>query len=296
MIDVSILGASGHSGSELVRILAKHPEVNIKYAQSRSNEGKPVANVHASSNIDIVYSNPPLRKINESDVVFLALPGEEAQLMAPKLKTTVIDLSPAHRFKSDYVYGLPEINREQIKDAKKIANPGCYATACILGIFPLLSEELSAISFDCKSGYSGGGKRKDYDFEDNVIPYSLTNHYQRLELAHFVKAPFSFTPHVVNAFRGLMATIHVFGKLRDIEDKYRKFYCEKEFVKIIPDIPEFRHAQNTPYCYIGGFSQGEGYGVVVSVIDNLLKGAASQAVQNMNIRFGFGESDGLISK
>jgi len=297
-INVAILGASGYGGNELIKILANHPKVKIKYAQSRSSEGKMINEIYSDSNLEIKYSNPSVEQINSCDAVFLALPKEEAASIATKIKTVIIDLSPAHRFDSKYVYGLPEINKEKIKKSNFIANPGCYATACILGILPIAGKKISAIAFDCKSGYSGGGKNKKYEFEENVIPYSLKDHYQKPEVAKFLRIPFSFVPHVVNAFRGLIATIHIFGEIESkdfekLEMIYKKFYEKEPLVSIISEVPDFSKVNNQPGCLIGGFSKSKDHIVIVSAIDNLLKGAASQAVQNMNIRFAFNEKDGL---
>lgn len=299
MIRAGIIGASGYSGNELIRILMKHPEVEMLFAQSKSNTGKKVSALYPATKSDIVYSDPSLEEINEADVVFLALPREEAAALAPRLKPVVIDLSPAHRFDPSFVYGLPEVNFEQIRKANRIANPGCYATACILGILPLADEKIEAVAFDCKSGYSGGGKAGKYNYEENVIPYALSGHYQEPEIGKFVRFPFSFAPHVVDAFRGLVATIHVFGgdrmveRMGDLETRYARFYSNKPFVRILKTVPDFNSTKDTPYCTIGGITRMEGHAIIVSSIDNLLKGASSQAVQNMNIRFGFKEEAGL---
>ncbi|MFH1521013.1 MAG: N-acetyl-gamma-glutamyl-phosphate reductase [Candidatus Micrarchaeota archaeon] len=293
MINVAVLGASGYSGNELVSILHAHPEVNLKFIQSKNNIEKKVTELYPDSIVDLVYSAPSIDELNRMDVVFLALPKEESSLIASKLSPVVIDLSPAHRFDNNYVYGLPEKNREKIKLSNKIANPGCYATAAILGILPLDKGNIKAIAFDCKSGYSGGGKTKKYDFAENVVPYSLSDHYQKPEISKFLNVPFSFVPHVVNSFRGLIATIHIFGNFDDLQSTYMKFYKKEPLVKISDTIPDFKSVTLSPYCKIGGFSKEKDHHVIISAIDNLLKGAASQAVQNMNIRFGFDEKTGL---
>lgn len=287
MIKVAILGASGYSGFELTNILTCHPDVELACLQSKSFEGKKVNEVYPQSDIELKYTNPSLEEIDECEVVFLALPKEESVDVAAKLKTRIIDLSPAHRFDLNYTYGLSEINRDKIKASSKIANPGCYATACLLGIIPLVQANIDNIAFDCKSGYSGGGKSKNYDYLENLIPYSLTNHYQAPEIRKYVSAKFSFTPHVVNSFRGLISTIHIFTdeNLEDILTTYANYYKGEYFVKVQKDIPSFKTVSNTPNCVIGGFEKGDGHYVIVSAIDNLLKGAASQAVQNMNIMF-----------
>lgn len=303
MIQVGILGASGYSGHELVKLLSKHEKVKIAFAQSKSNKGKRVSDVYEDSKISIVYQDPTLDEMNKADVIFLALPKEEAITIAPKLKTVVIDLSPGHRFNDHYVYGLPDAHLNQIKKANHIANPGCYATACILGVLPLFqtkiqATKIQAVAFDCKSGYSGGGRTKKYEHEENVIPYSLTEHYQKPEIEKFVSAPYSFTPHVVNAFRGLLATIHLFGVFSENEDaleaRYKKFYERSPCVKIMHEIPTYGSVRNTPSCVIGGIRQAKDHVIIISAIDNLLKGASSQAVENMNIRFGFKQEEGLL--
>ncbi|MFH1785624.1 MAG: N-acetyl-gamma-glutamyl-phosphate reductase [Candidatus Micrarchaeota archaeon] len=293
MIKAAVLGASGYSGNELVSILANHPQVDLDFIQSKNNIGKKVTGIYPDSKVNLTYSDPSLEELNKVDVVFLALPKEESLRLASKLSTLIIDLSPAHRFHSEYVYGLPEINREKIKSANKIANPGCYATVSLLGILPLTKVQVNAIAFDCKSGYSGGGKSVKYDFQENSIPYSLVDHYQKPEIAQFVDVPFSFTPHVVNAFRGLIATVHIFGEFDDLELLYQKFYEKEPCVKVINSIPDFKSVSKTPYCMIGGISKMKDHHILISAIDNLLKGAASQAVQNMNIRFGFDEKTSL---
>ncbi len=297
-IKVGILGASGYSGNELVKILYKHKKVEIVFSQSKSNKGKKVSDIYPDSKINMCYTDPTLDEMNKADVVFLALPKEEAAAIAPQLKTVVIDLSPAQRFNSQYVYGLPEVHGNQMKNAQRIANPGCYATACILGILPLRKEKIQAIAFDCKSGYSGGGRTKKYDYEENIIPYSLTEHYQSPEIGKFVSVSYSFTPHVVNAFRGLLATIHIFGVFKEeqdqIEARYKEFYEKAPCVKIIKEIPTYASVKNKQYCIIGGIRKAKDHIIVISAIDNLLKGAASQAVENMNIRFGFKQDEGLL--
>lgn len=294
-INIAVMGASGYGGNELINILSKHPKIGSVYPHSRSNQGKKITDLYPDSRLDLSYSHLSIDQLNEMDIVFLALPKQAAAEIAPSITTKVIDLSPAHRFDKNYVYGLPEANKEKIHIANRIANPGCYATASILGILPLVQESISSVSFDCKSGYSGGGKNKNYEFEENVIPYSLNNHYQIPEIGKFLEIPFSFTPHVIDAFRGILATIHVFGELKiDLESTYKDFYKEKPFVKIVSEIPTLNTVKNTPYCVVGGFSKTKHHAIIVSTIDNLLKGAASQAVQNMNIMFGFNETEGLL--
>lgn len=294
MIKVAIMGASGFTGNELVRILEKHEEVELVHIQSRSNKGKKISEVYMDSKSELVYSDPSIAELNRADYVLMALPKEESAAIAPSITTRVIDLSPAHRFNENFVYGLPETNRKEIAKATRIANPGCYATACALAVLPLDKSKITNVAFDCKSGYSGGGKNKKYDYDENVVPYSLDAHYQKPEVGKFLKTDFSFAPHVVNAYRGLIATVHVFGDVGKLDKLFAKYYANEPFVKITQEIPTFGSVKNTPYCQIGGFAVGEKHCLIVSAIDNLLKGAASQAVQNLNIMAGFDETSGLL--
>ena len=253
------------------------------------------------------------------DVVFTALPNKESLEIVPKLKPKVIDLSADFRFsnpkvyeriygiknnsKIKAVYGLPELFRSKIKNAKVIANPGCYATACLIAALPI-QKLASYIVFDCKSGYSGAGVKPTYvnqkeNYSDNIIPYNLTRHRHKYEIGQFIKTKISFTPHAIPVFRGLMCTMHALLKKKTDAEKvkklYKNFYENESFIKILEDkLPELRDVQNNNYCCLGGFETDENNQlVVISVIDNLLKGASGQAVQNMNIMFGFDEREGL---
>ncbi len=301
MTTAVVFGASGYAGNELVRLLAFHPHVDGVVAVSREHAGKSVHVVYpdAPADLHVIYDNVTLEQANDADVVFLAIPTEEAKTAAAQLSTRVIDLSQAHRFDPEFTYGLPEANREQIKTAKKIANPGCYATACILAALPL-KDHFAALGFDCKSGYSGGGKTKTYDYEENVIPYGLQNHYQLPEVSKFVTRPFTFAPHVVNAFRGLVATAHVIGldastvPAEGLRALFNDFYREEPMVKIQQEMPTLKSAAKTNGAHIGGFAFDGQNAVFVCAIDNLLKGAASQAVQNMNLMMGWTETEGLV--
>ncbi|MDO8553551.1 MAG: Asd/ArgC dimerization domain-containing protein [Candidatus Micrarchaeota archaeon] len=273
-IKIAVAGSTGFAGQELLKILTKHPKVEVKCAKGSDFEATDATG---------------------TDVIFLAVPKDKAILLVQGIKGKIIDLSPAHRFDASFVYGLPEANSDQIQGADKIANPGCYATACILGVLPLLSEQVQAVTFDCKSGYSGGGKSNPYDHEENVIPYSLAGHYHEPEIAKFLSTPFSFAPHVVNAFRGLIATIHIFGVSdpNTVQEIYEAHFQGKKLVKLQNEPPTFKQVAGTPYCLMHVVKKPNSI-VVVSAIDNLLKGAASQAVQNMNLAFGFEETLGLL--
>lgn len=322
---VGIIGASGYTGYELIKILKNHPKVELAVLNSKSYEGKKVKELYPDFDGEETYTNYSVDEINKMklDCMFLAVPHTKAFEILPKLKSKkIIDLSADYRFKKiqkyeevyktkhpdeknnkKAVYGLPELFKEKIKKAKVIANPGCYATVCILSAFPI--QKLSKyIVFDCKSGYSGAGKNsiyaKDHNvINENIVAYTLTNHRHKYEVEQFIKTKLSLTPHVIDAFQGMMCTMHVILKknvsVENIKKLYKEFYKNQHFIKIMEDkIPDLHDIQKTNYCNIGGFEIDENNQlVVVSVIDNLIKGASGQAVQNMNLMFGFGESEGL---
>lgn len=319
MIDAAITGASGYAGYELIKVLSKHPKVNLKVLNSRSHAGKKVSSAYSDfRDKELKFTDAPLHEINKADVVFLALHAGEALDLVPKLKPKVIDLGADYRFNDARVYervygkkhakkvhaayGLPELFREKIKKARVIGNPGCYPTASLLGSLP--ADKLSKyIVLDCKSGYSGAGMKKSYtndpaNYSENIIPYNISMHRHKFEMEQFLKTKISFTPHVLPTFRGLMCTAHILLKKGISREKamniYHDYYKKEPFVRVIDGIPTLHDVQNTNYCVIGGFEiDGNNQMVVISVIDNLLKGASGQAVQNMNIMFGFDEKEGL---
>ncbi len=320
-IEAGIIGASGYAGYELIKILSKHPKVGLKILNSRTYAGKTVKSVYKDfKDSKLKFTNAPFDEINELDVVFLAVPNMVAMSLVPKLKPKVVDLGADYRFndkkiyekvynvkhtdkKTKSVYGLPELFKSKIKKAKIVGNPGCYATASLLVALPI-QKYAKHIIFDCKSGYSGAGNKKEYvndpkNYTNNIIPYKITNHRHKAEIEQFVKAKVSFTPHVIPLFRGLMCTMHaILNKKLDntpVKKMYINYYKNQPFVKIVDKIPELHDVQNNNYCVLGGFEIDDNNQlVVVSVIDNLLKGASGQAVQNMNIMFGFKETAGLL--
>ena len=321
-IKAGIIGASGYTGYELIKILSKRNDVELSVLNSESYAGKKVKELYSDFDGEYVYTNCSINEINKSkiDVIFLAMPNGEAMKIVPWLKCRVIDLSADYRFenikkyeevykikhmdaKRKAVYGLPELFFNQIKKADVIANPGCYSTASILAVFPI-QKFASHIILDCKSGYSGAGKKASYvnepkNYTDNIIPYNIVNHRHKSEVEQFVKTKLSFTPHVIPTFQGLMCTAHILLKKKLTAGQARKiyinFYKNKPFVKIMGDkIPDLHDVQKTNLCCLGGFEiDSNNQLVVISVIDNLLKGASGQAVQNMNIMFGMDEKNGL---
>jgi len=320
-IRAGIIGASGYTGYELIKILSKMPEVELIVINSESSANMKVKELYKDFDGEHVYTNYSIAEINKmsTDIVFLAMPNGEAMRLVPKLKCRIIDLSADYRFndtttfESVYkmnhsdkgrkaVYGLPELFVDEIKKARLIANPGCYSTASLLGIYPV-QEYADYIVLDCKSGYSGAGKKPSYvnepkNYTDNIIPYNLVNHRHKAEIEQFIKTRISFTPHVLSTFRGLMCTAHILLKKKISPEKVRKlyidFYKNKSFVRVLDKIPDLHDVQRTNLCCIGGFEiDSNNQLVVISVIDNLIKGASGQAVQNMNIMFGIEQSNGL---
>lgn len=332
-IDVAIIGASGYTGGELMRLLSRHEKVNIKYVTSRKNEGEYVSQLHPNlETLDLKFSNPEAKDI-DADVVFSALPHGASMKLVPEYLdngSKVIDLSGDFRFKDiktyekwyniehlhpelEAVFGLPEINRELIKDATLIANPGCFPTGAILSSLPIVENKLvDRIILDSKSGVSGAGVNPTGSSHyptcsDNIKPYSIANHRHTPEIREQLRnfgskdVKVSFTPHLVPVIRGIITTNHSFLlkddlTADDIYSLYNEYYKDEVFVQVLKDnkIPLLASVRGSNNCQIGGISlDDEGHLVVVSAIDNLVKGASGQAIQNMNIMFGFDETEGL---
>lgn len=334
-IDVAIIGASGYTGGELLRLLLNHPHVNIKYVTSRKNEDEDVSSVHPNlEDIDLKFSNPEAEDI-DADVVFSALPHGASMNLVPKYLNNgskVIDLSGDFRF-SDVntyekwyniehkypelkaVFGLPEINRDKIKDAQLVANPGCFPTGAILSSLPLVENELvDRIILDSKSGVSGAGIKPTETSHyptcaDNIKPYAITNHRHTPEIREQLRnfgtgdVKVSFTPHLVPVIRGILTTNHSFLLNDDLSadniyDLYYEYYKNEPFVQVLKDnkVPLLASVRGSNNCQLGGISlDDEGQLVIIAAIDNLVKGASGQAIQNMNIMSGFDETEGLTN-
>ena len=309
---IGLVGARGHVGAELIRLLAAHPEFELAYVASRERAGQAVAPFHPEVDAELHYSDatPDSVATAHLDAVVLALPNgasaayvETIDAIAPG--TIVVDLSADHRFDAEWCYGLPEHNRRCIPGARRIANPGCYATAMQLAIAPLV-DVLDDVPVQCfgVSGYSGAGttpsdKNNPEALRDNLIPYALTGHIHEREVSARLEHAVQFMPHVAPHFRGLTITANMM--LRDplaldvLHARYRLAYAGEPLVHVVEDAPWVSRIAGRHGAEIGGITPGEDGRrvVVVAVLDNLLKGAATQALQNLNLALGVDELAGI---
>jgi N-acetyl-gamma-glutamyl-phosphate reductase len=341
VIKVGIVGGTGYTGVELLRLLANHPQVSVTAITSRSEAGVAVADMFPNlrQHFSLTFSEPNIKTLGGCDIVFFATPNAVAMTMTRELLDAgikVIDLSADFRLKevnvwhqwygkehqqthacadllAEAVYGLPEVNREQIKKARLVANPGCYPTAVQLGFLPLLKHQLvdtKTLIADAKSGVSGAGRGAKVDMlmcetTDSFKAYGVAGHRHLPEITqgltnaagHAVSV--TFVPHLTPMIRGIHATLY--GQLtsngaNDLQKLYEQFYKGEPFVDVMPagSHPETRSVKGANTCRIAIHRpQGGNTVVVLSVIDNLVKGAAGQAIQNMNLMFGLDESLGL---
>jgi len=339
VINVGLVGGTGYTGVELLRILVQHPEVNLKVVTSRGEDGLPVADLYPNLRpfTDIRFTVPDVATLSECDVVFFATPHGVAMDMMPELMKSnvkVIDLGADFRIKdvvewskwygmehtcpdlvAEAVYGLPEVNREQIKSARLIANPGCYPTATQLGYLPLIENGLvdtQNLIADCKSGVSGAGRQANIgmllcETSESFSAYGVKGHRHLPEISQGLTIAnqntavgLTFVPHLTPMIRGIHATLYAKltkdVSLQDIQAMYEQRYANEPFVDVLPlgTHPATRNVKGSNYNQIAVHCpQGGDTVVVLSVIDNLVKGAAGQAVQNMNIMFGFEERLGM---
>jgi N-acetyl-gamma-glutamyl-phosphate reductase len=336
MIKVGIIGGTGYTGVELLRLLAQHPQVELKVITSRGEAGKPVADMFPNLRgyISLAFSEPDAMALAACDVVFSATPNGIAMTHARALLAAgvkLIDLAADFRLKdlvlwekwygmphacpellAEAVYGLPEVNRAQIKKARLIANPGCYPTAVQLGFLPLVEQGLTDLQHliaDAKSGVSGAGRKAEVhtlfsEAADNFKAYGVAGHRhlpeirQGLESAAGKMVGLTFVPHLTPMIRGIHATLYarVADKSVDLQKLYEQRYASEPFVDVLPpgSHPETRSVRAANMCRIAVHRpQGGDTVVILAVIDNLVKGAAGQAVQNMNLMFGLPEATGL---
>lgn len=335
MIKVGIVGGTGYTGVELLRLLAQHPQVELKAITSRKDAGMPVTDMFPSlrGRVDLAFSEPANAGLEKCDVVFYATPNGVAMQEVRALLDAgvrVIDLAADFRLKdiaewekwykiphaapellAEAVYGLPEINREQIAKARLIANPGCYPTATQLGFLPLVEAgviELDHLIADVKSGVSGAGRKAEThilfaEAGDNFSAYGVAGHRhlpevrQGLSRAAGKPVGLTFVPHLTPMIRGIHATLYArIAKEADFQKLYEDRYRDEPFVDVLPPgrHPDTRSVRAANMCRMAIHRpQGGDTLVILSVIDNLVKGAAGQAVQNLNIMCGFEERTGL---
>jgi N-acetyl-gamma-glutamyl-phosphate reductase len=335
MIKLGIVGGTGYTGVELMRLLARHPAACVQVITSRSEAGKPVAELFPNLRgmVDLVFVAPQVDSYRECDLVFFATPNTTAMSQAEELLAAgirVIDLAADFRIKDiptweqwygathacpalveDAVYGLPELNREAIKKARLVANPGCYPTSVTLALLPLLANGMidpKSIIADCKSGTSGAGRKASVgtafcEVTESVKAYGVDGHRHLPEIREVLQtvdsnADLVFTPHLMPIIRGIHATVYAdaIGPADRVQAVFEDYYRDEPFVDIMPagSHPETRSVRGANVCRIAvhHLAAANKY-VVLSVEDNLVKGAAGQAIQNMNLMFGLDETAGL---
>jgi len=335
MIRIGVVGGTGYTGVELLRLLARHPEAHLFAITSRGDAGTPVAEMFPSlrGRVDLRFVAPQEAALDQCDVVFFATPNGIAMRQAAELVEAgvrVIDLAADFRIRDiaewekwygmshaaphlveEAVYGLPEYNRDRIRSARVLANPGCYPTAVQLGFLPLVEAgviDISHLIADAKSGVSGAGRKAEVhnlfaEAGDNFKAYGVSGHRHLPEIRQALNGvagrpvALTFVPHLTPMIRGIHATLY--GKLTsdvDVQALFEARYRDEPFVDVLPagSHPETRSVRGSNLCRIAVHRpQGGDTVVVLSAIDNLVKGAAGQAIQNMNIMFGFEEALGL---
>ena len=332
---MGIFGGSGYGGSELLRILLPHPNAEITFVTANEHAGKPVSEVHRSLHglTDLKLSNVPedLENLTDLDCAFLALPHGQAMEIAPRLPSSVkvIDLSGDFRLRdkgefeqhysrehtamhtqAEFIYGLTETNREAIRNARLISNPGCFATATLLGLAPLVAGNLieGRVVVDAKTGSSGSGAKAAANTHhpqrmNSFYAYKPFTHQHVPEVEQELRAvgnwnsELVFMTHSLPVARGIFASIYVETKQAMNEDEvhslFRSFYNGSFFIRIVKGSPDINWVKTTNFCDLGFATRGH-HVVVFSALDNLVKGAAGQAVQNMNLMFGLDEKTGLM--
>lgn len=310
-VKLGIVGARGYVGAELIKLVAAHPRFELAYVSSRGLDGQRVADHNADYSGELRYSAPSHEELAAlgADAVVLALPnGRAAEIVhafdAANADPVIIDLSADFRFDPAWYYGLPELTRKTYTGQRRISNPGCYATAMQLAITPMLDVLEGPVQCFGVSGYSGAGTtpsdKNDPDkLRDNLMPYALTGHIHEREVSHRLGHAVEFMPHVAPHFRGITLTANLHLSIALDQDevlaRYHGRYASEPLVQVLDDAPWVSRIAGAQHVDIGGFTlSGDGKRlVVVATEDNLLKGAATQALQNLNIAFGFDEFFGI---
>lgn len=327
-VRVSVAGASGYTGGELLRYLVKHPQVEIQSVLAHSQSGSEVTDLFPNLQgfLQKTLESAHWDKLGaENDLVFLCLPHGESQEPAQTLLKNgckVIDLGADFRLSqpglyektygaphlcpdvlSTAVYGMPELHRKQIAGTQLVANPGCYPTASILALLPLSTAgDLTSMPIiDAKSGVSGAGRGLKLgslysEVNENFRAYGVGCHRHQPEIEEKVGSPVIFTPHLVPMTRGILATVYVEGDHEALTARYKEFYAHEPFVTLVDELPCTKSVAGSNFCHIAVRGAGQpGRSIIISVIDNLGKGAAGTAVHNLNLLFGLPEETGLWS-
>ena len=322
--NIGIVGGSGYAGEELLSLISNHQYMNILAVSSREFEGQPIASVFQSFKVpELTFLNPTDKKFFECDLIFFCTPHGSSMSMAKKFLDSgikIIDLSADFRIKDkntweqwygmkheqpelieQSVYGLVDIYADDIKKADLVAVPGCYPTASLLGISPLLNKEIniSNIVIDAKSGMTGAGRSTveggmKQEMHENLRAYGVLGHrhlpeiIQEVNKASGKEINLSFIPHLIPMMRGIYASIYIHTDSKALNnDIFQEFYKESPSVKVIEDIPKISDVVNTNNCEISLFNTSvDGQYLVITAIDNLLKGASGQAIQCFNLMFG----------
>lgn len=334
MYKVGIVGGTGYTGVELMRLLSAHPQVMLTTVTSRGHAGTPVNEMFPGLRgvVDLEYTEPDVDRLAECEVVFFATPHGTAMQSVPELlerDVRVIDLGPDFRLRNaaewsrwykqehvcpellnEAVYGLPELNREAIRDARLVANPGCYPTCTLLAVLPLLENGLidpSRLIVDAKSGVSGAGRQAQVrtllcEAGENLSVYGLPGHRHHPEISQLLRqvgkeeVNLVFVPHLVPMTRGMETTVYIELNRQDVDvqDLYERRYASETFVDVLPSgsMPDTKSVNGTNICRIAVHEAGDTV-IVLAVIDNLTKGASGQAIQNMNLMLGLEETLGL---
>lgn len=308
---VGIVGARGYVGAELIRLIAAHPQFDLAFVSSRELVGQRVADHIGEYTGELRYSSPSNEELPGlgADAVILALPNGKAAACvaafdAAGVDPVILDLSADYRFDDGWYYGLPELTRGKYAGQRRISNPGCYATAMQLAIAPMVDALAAPVQCFGVSGYSGAGttpsdKNDPGKLRDNLMPYALTNHVHEREVTRQLGFDVQFMPHVAPHFRGLTITANLtlsreFAR-EDVIARYRERYADEPLVQVLDEAPWVSRIANRHHVELGGFTlspDGDRV-VVVATEDNLLKGAATQALQNLNLSFGYSETMGI---
>jgi N-acetyl-gamma-glutamyl-phosphate reductase len=308
---IGLVGARGHVGSELIRLLAAHPGFELAFVSSRERAGQPLRKYEPdyTGSLGYVAYGAAQAAGQGLDALVLALPNGKAApfvdaVDASAPATVVVDLSADYRFDEGWHYGLPELTRVHAAGQRRISNPGCYATAMQLAVAPMLGVLDAPVQCFGVSGYSGAGTapsdRNDPDrLRDNLMPYALAGHVHEREVAHLLAHPVEFMPHVAPHFRGLTVTanLHLSRAMAigEVAARYRDRYAAEPLVHLVDEAPWVSRIAGRHHAEVGGFTLSANGRrlVVVATLDNLLKGAATQALQNLNLAFGFDELAGI---